>query len=81
MDERLGDALTIEELSAYREIPKLTPYKLVREGKVPCQKIGRYGRFRRRAAGRWLEETPGVRKTEERSRGGVLGGSGPGKDR
>ncbi|MGE5747376.1 MAG: helix-turn-helix domain-containing protein, partial [Solirubrobacterales bacterium] len=38
--------LTIEELSAYLKIPKSTLYKLVRESKVPCQKIGRHWRFR-----------------------------------
>jgi len=36
MDEKVGDVLTIEELSAYLKIPKSTLYKLVWEGKVPC---------------------------------------------
>jgi len=45
MDERPGAALTIDELSAYLKIPKSTFYKLVREGKVPCQKISRHWRF------------------------------------
>lgn len=49
MDEKPGDVLTIEELSAYLKIPKSTLYKLVREGKVPCQKIGRHWRFRKEA--------------------------------
>ena len=35
MDEKLGDVLTIEELSIYLKIPKSTLYKLVWEGKVP----------------------------------------------
>ena len=59
MDEKLGDVLTIDELSAYLKIPKSTLYKLVREGKVPCQKIGRHWRFRKEAIDRWLEETHG----------------------
>lgn len=58
MKERLDDVLTIEELSAYLKISKSTLYKLVREGKVPCRKIGRHWRFRKRAIDRWLEETP-----------------------
>ena len=62
MEERLGDVLTIEELSAYLKIPKSTLYKLVREGKVPCQKIGRHWRFRKAAIDRWLEETHGDKK-------------------
>jgi len=55
MDERLGAVLTIDELSTYLKIPKSTLYKLVREGKVPCQKIGRHWRFRKQAIDRWLE--------------------------
>jgi excisionase family DNA binding protein len=57
MEEKLGDVLTIEELSAYLKIPKSTLYKLVREGKIPSQKIGRHWRFRKRAIDHWLEET------------------------
>ena len=38
MDEKPGDVLSIEELSAYLKIPKSTLYKLVREGKVSCHK-------------------------------------------
>ena len=57
MDKKPGDVLTIKELSAYLKIPKSTLYKLVREGKIPSQKIGRHWRFRKRAIDRWLEET------------------------
>lgn len=57
MDEKPGDVLTIKELSTYLKIPKSTLYKLVREGKIPSQKIGRHWRFRKRAIDRWLEET------------------------
>lgn len=60
--EKPGDVLTIEELSAYLKIPKSTLYKLVREGKIPCQKIGRHWRFRKEAIDRWLEETHGDTK-------------------
>jgi excisionase family DNA binding protein len=59
MDEKLGAVLTIDELSAYLKIPKSTLYKVVREGKVPCQKIGRHWRFRKEAIDRWLEEVHG----------------------
>jgi excisionase family DNA binding protein len=57
MDEKPGDVLTIEELSIYLKIPKSTLYKLVREGKVPAQKVGRHWRFRKVAIDRWLDET------------------------
>ena len=55
MDENLGDVLTIEELSIYLKIPKSSLYKVVREGRLPCQKIGRHWRFRKAAIDRWLE--------------------------
>ncbi|HEX03541.1 MAG: helix-turn-helix domain-containing protein [Deltaproteobacteria bacterium] len=57
MDEKPGAVMTIEELSAYLKIPKSTLYKLVREGKVPSQKVGRHWRFRKEAIDRWLDET------------------------
>jgi len=56
MEEKLGDVLTIGELAAYLKIPKSTLYKLVREGRIPSQKIGRHWRFRKGAIDRWLEE-------------------------
>ena len=52
-----GDVLTLEELSVYLRIPRSTLYKIVREGKIPCQKVGRHWRFRKAAIDRWLEET------------------------
>jgi len=55
MNKKTDEVLTIEELSAYLKIPKSTLYKLVREGKVPCQKVGRHWRFRKEAIDRWLE--------------------------
>ena len=60
----LDGVLTIDELSVYLKIPKSTLYKLVREGRVPCQKIGRHWRFRKEAIDRWLEKTHS--DTEER---------------
>ena len=65
MDEKIGDVLTIEELSVYLKIPKSTLYKLVREGKVPSQKVGRHWRFRKKAIDRWLDETR-VEETDTR---------------
>jgi excisionase family DNA binding protein len=57
MNGNLSDILTIEELSVYLKIPKSTLYKVVREGKIPSQKVGRHWRFRKTAIDRWLEET------------------------
>lgn len=54
MPKSFGDVLTIEELSVYLKISKSTLYKLVREGSVPCQKIGRHWRFHKDAIDAWL---------------------------
>ena len=51
------EVLTIDELSVYLKISKSTLYKLVREGKIPCQKVGRHWRFRKDAIDRWLEQS------------------------
>lgn len=66
IEEKPSDVLTIEELAAYLKIPKSTLYKLVREGSIPSQKIGRHWRFRKEAIDRWLEE---VRNAQSASRG------------
>jgi excisionase family DNA binding protein len=57
MEENPGDVLTIDELAVYLKISKSTLYKVVREGKIPSQKIGRHWRFRKGAIDRWLGET------------------------
>lgn len=58
MYESPGDVLTIEELAGYLKISKSSLYKIVREGKIPAQKVGRHWRFRKGAIDHWLEETP-----------------------
>jgi len=58
MAERPGEVLTIEDLSAYLKISKSTLYKLVREGKIPSQKVGRHWRFHKDAIERWLRNEP-----------------------
>lgn len=55
MAKTVGDVLTIEDLSGYLKIPKSTLYKLVREGKIPCQKIGRHWRFHKETVDHWLQ--------------------------
>ena len=66
MDTIQTDVLTIKELAVYLKIPKSTLYKLVREGKIPSQKVGRHWRFRKVAIDRWLEED----RTEVSGKGG-----------
>ena len=52
--EKAHDVLSIDELADYLKIPKSTLYKLVREGKIPAQKVGRHWRFHKEAIARWL---------------------------
>ena len=52
--EKAYDVFNIDELAGYLKIPKSTLYKLVREGKIPAQKVGRHWRFHKEAIVRWL---------------------------
>jgi len=56
MAERRDSVLTIDELSEYLKISKSSLYKLVREEKIPGQKVGRHWRFRKETIDRWLDE-------------------------
>lgn len=47
--------MTIVELSKYLKISRSTLYKLVQEGKVPGQKVGRHWRFHREMVDAWLK--------------------------
>ena len=51
-----SEVMTVDELAAYLKIPKSTLYKLVREGKIPSQKVGRHLRFRKETIDRWLDQ-------------------------
>jgi len=66
MAEPSGDVLTIDELAVYLKVPKSTLYKLVREGSVPCQKVGKHWRFHRDAIDAWLKQQP---RTKKQTRG------------
>ena len=52
--EKVNDVFSIDELADYLKIPKSTLYKLVREGKIPAQKVGRHWRFHRETIDAWL---------------------------
>ncbi len=47
--------MTLDELSVYLKISKSTVYKLVQEGRIPGQKLGKQWRFGKQAIDRWLE--------------------------
>ncbi len=49
--------LTVDEAAEYLRIPKSSLYKLAKEGKIPCKKVGRHWRFHRETIEKWLQET------------------------
>jgi excisionase family DNA binding protein len=59
MDENFPPVMTIQETSEYLRIPISSLYRLAQSGRIPCQKVGRHWRFRRKAIEHWLEESPG----------------------
>ena len=48
--------MTLEELAEYLKLPKSTLYKLVQEGRIPGQKLGKQWRFSRQAIEKWLTD-------------------------
>jgi len=56
MSEEQDQVFTIQELSKYLRIAESSLYKLVREGKIPGQKIGKTWRFYKPAIDSWLSE-------------------------
>ena len=56
MTKQTPDVMTLNEVADYLRIPRSTVYKLVREGRIPGQKVGRQWRFRRAIVEQWLGE-------------------------
>jgi len=50
--------LTIDELSVYLKLPKSTTYKLVQEGIIPGQKVGKHWRFLKTVVDQYLKGSP-----------------------
>ena len=59
--------VTIEELASYLKIPKSTLYKLVQEGRLPGQKIGKQWRFGKQAIDRWVNDEASVNASNKNS--------------
>jgi len=55
IDNSKNSVMTLEELALYLKVPKSTLYKLVQEGRVPGQKIGKQWRFGKASIDRWLD--------------------------
>ena len=54
-DSNPGQVMTLDELATYLKLHKSTLYKLVQQGRVPGQKLGKQWRFGRAAIDRWLD--------------------------
>lgn len=54
---RTDEVLTLDELAEYLKLSKSTVYKLVGEGKIPGQKIGRHWRFSKAVIDQWLADS------------------------
>jgi excisionase family DNA binding protein len=52
------EVMTISDLAEYIQVSKSSLYKLVQNGKVPGQKVGKHWRFSRSASDRWLQGEP-----------------------
>ena len=50
--------MTIEALAAYLKISRSTLYKLVQDGRLPGQKVGKRWRFHKDAIDDWLKQHP-----------------------
>jgi len=51
--------MTLDELALYLKVSKSTLYKLVQEGRIPGQKLGKQWRFSKSAVDEWLNrQTP-----------------------
>ena len=50
--------MTIDALAEYLQISRSTLYKLVQDGKLPGQKVGKRWRFHKEAIDEWLKQHP-----------------------
>ncbi len=52
--DQSDSVMTLEELASYLKLPKSTVYKLVQDGRIPGQKLGKQWRFGKQAIDDWL---------------------------
>ena len=58
MAEPSDNIMTIDALAEYLKISRSTLYKLVQDGKLPGQKVGKRWRFHKEAIDDWLKQHP-----------------------
>jgi len=54
--ERMGRALTADQLAEMLTVSRITVFKLAKAGRVPCFRIGTCVRFDPRAVATWLRK-------------------------
>lgn len=52
----MDEVMDIQGLGRYLKLAPVTIYKMVKEGKIPCRRIGKSLRFPKGTIDRWLEE-------------------------
>lgn len=52
------DIMTIDALAEYLKIFRSMLYKLIQEGKLPGQKVGKRWRFHKDAVDEWMKKQP-----------------------
>lgn len=55
------EVMTISDLAEYLQVSKSSLYKLVQNGRVPGQKVGKHWRFHKEVVDEWLRGTKGGR--------------------
>ena len=50
--------MTISDLAEYLQVSKSSLYKLLQNGKVPGQKVGKHWRFHKDNIDAWLKASP-----------------------
>lgn len=56
-NQQTDPVMTLDELAIYLKLPKSTAYKLVQEGRIPGQKLGKQWRFGKNAIDQWLNSS------------------------
>lgn len=58
--------MTLEEVAKYLKVSPWTIYRFVRQGRLPCYRLGHQWRFRKSMVDEWLEKRSNVgEKTAE----------------
>jgi len=53
----VAELMTLEEVADYLRVTKTTVYRLLRQGKIPANKVGRQWRFDKTSIDKWLRRS------------------------